>query len=99
MKTDVSATNEFLQSENKYLSDARNKYSVRSLENEIHTFKLQLITIELGCRANLSTSSIPTTSILLYTYTHFMYLRLPSITSIRSSTVASSRNKTFRKLM
>ena len=26
---------------------------------------------------------------------HFMYLRLPSITSIKSSTVASSRNKTL----
>lgn len=60
-------------------------------------FKLQLMTMEFGCRAKLSTSSIPITSILLQTQTHFMYLRFPSITSIRSSTVASSRNNNYKK--
>jgi hypothetical protein len=50
------------------------------------TWRLQLMTIELGWRARWSTSSIPTTSILLYTYTHLIYFQFPSI---RSSTVAS----------
>lgn len=52
------------------------------------------ITVEFGFRANRSTSSIEMTSILLYTYRHFTYFRLPSMTSIRSSVVASSRNRT-----
>mmetsp|Transcript_6252 Transcript_6252/g.17957 ORF Transcript_6252/g.17957 Transcript_6252/m.17957 type:complete len:284 (-) Transcript_6252:679-1530(-) len=46
----------------------------------------------LGSRAMASTSSRLHTSILLYTYRHFTYRRLPSITSMRSSTVLSSLN-------
>jgi hypothetical protein len=48
--------------------------------------------IENGRPAISSTSSMLHTSILLYTYTHFTYRRLPSIMSIKSSTVESSLN-------
>jgi methionyl aminopeptidase len=44
----------------------------------------------LGLRANSSTSSIDKVSILLYTYKHLIYFRLPSSISIKSSTPASS---------
>lgn len=47
---------------------------------------------EFGVRISASTSSREMMSALLYTYRHLMYLRLPSMVSMRSSTVTSSRN-------